>query len=98
MSENILATSSGFAPTTNPNIISFGSGVGNLLHIGGYGYVNSVILSAVGGLDVQVDTNGQLLVANTQQTGSLNARNVDINGGTIGLTITPGTAPAPHRS
>ncbi|HWC62732.1 MAG TPA: autotransporter domain-containing protein [Rhizomicrobium sp.] len=87
VSERILSTQSGFAPITQPNIIGFGAGAGNVLHVGGYGYVNSVILSAVGGLDVQVDNNGQLFVANTQQTGSLNARNVDING-TIGLTIT----------
>ena len=88
VSERILSSSAGFAPATDPNIISFGSGLGNVLHIGGYGYVNSVILSAPGGLDVAVDSNGQLFVANTQQTGSLNAKTFTVNGGTLGLTIT----------
>jgi hypothetical protein len=88
VSERILASSTGFAPTTDPNILSFGSGIGNVLHVGGYGYVNSVILSASGGLDVQVDNNAQLFIANTQQTGSANVHDFIINGGTLGLTIT----------
>ena len=92
VSERIVSTAAGFAPTTDPNILSFGSGNGNLLHIGGYGYVNSVILSAVGGLDVQVDNNAQLFIANTQQTGSANVNNFTVNGGTLGLTITQESA------
>ncbi|HWY60813.1 MAG TPA: autotransporter domain-containing protein [Rhizomicrobium sp.] len=88
VSERILSSTAGFAPTTDPDLLSFGPGTGNVLHVGGYGYVNSVILAAAGGLDVQVDNNGQLFIANTQQTGSLNARKFDINGGTLGLTIT----------
>jgi hypothetical protein len=92
VSELILSNSAGFAPTTDPNILSFGSGNGNLLHVGGYGYVNSVILSAVGGLDVQVDNNAQLFIANTQQTGSANVNNFTVNGGTLGLTITQESA------
>ena len=87
VSSLIIATNSGFAPTTDPNLLSFGSGAGNVLHVGGFGYVNSVVLSAVGGLDVQVDNNGQLYLANTQSTGSVNARNFNINGGVLGLTI-----------
>jgi hypothetical protein len=88
VSESIVSASAGFAPTTNPNILSFGSGNGNTLHVGGYGYVNSVILSAPGGVDIQVDNNAQLFIANTQQTGSANVRNFTVNGGTLGLTIT----------
>ena len=87
VSEKIVSTSTGFAPSTNPNILSFGSGTGNLLHVGGYGYVNSVILSQGGGLDIQVDNNAQLFIANTQGTGSANVRNFTITGGTLGLTI-----------
>ena len=88
ISENIVTANAGFAPTTNPDILSFGAGTGNQLHVGGYGYVNSVILSAAGGLDVEVDNNAQLFVANTQQTGTANVRNFTVNGGTLGLTIT----------
>jgi hypothetical protein len=88
VSQVILSTSAGFSPTTNPDLLSFGSGTGNVLHVGGYGYVNSVVLSAAGGLAVQVDNNGQLFIANTQATGSLNASTFDIKGGTLGLTIT----------
>jgi hypothetical protein len=87
VSGQILANNAGFTPTTDADLLSFGSGVGNVLHVGGYGFVNSVVLSTVGGLDVQVDNNGQLFLANTQATGSVNARNFNINGGVLGLTI-----------
>ena len=83
----VLSTSTGFAPATDPNLLSFGSGVNNVLHVGGFGYVNSVISSAPGGLDIQVDNNGQLYIANTQVSGSVNARNLNIGGGILGLTI-----------
>ena len=83
----VTATSAGFAPTTDANLISFGPGMNNVLHVGGYGYVNSVILAAPGGLAVEVDNNGQLYIANTQATGSVNARNLTVNGGLLGLTI-----------
>ncbi len=83
----VISSTSGFAPLTNPNIISFGSGGGNFLHVGSYGYVNSVILAAPGGLAVEVENAGQLYVANTQSTGSLNASTFVINGGVLGLTI-----------
>ena len=36
-----------------------------------------------------MDNNGQLYIANTQATGSLNARNFNINGGVLGLTHLP---------
>ncbi len=87
VSGQILQTNTGFTPTTDANLLSFGSGVGNVLHVGAYGYVDSVVLSSLGGLDVQVDNNGQLFLANTQSTGSVNARNFNINGGILGLTI-----------
>ena len=83
----VLTNTLGFAPTTDPNLLSFGSGVNNVLHVGGFGYVNSVISSAPGGVDIQVDNNGQLYIANTQISGSANARNVTVGGGVLGLTI-----------
>jgi hypothetical protein len=83
----VLSSSAGYAPTTDPDLLSFGSGVNNVLHVGGFGYVNSVISSAPGGLDIQVDNNGQLYIANTQVSGSVNARNLNIGGGILGLTI-----------
>jgi hypothetical protein len=88
----VTATSTGFAPTTDPNVISFGPGTGNILHVGGYGYVNSVILAAPGGLAVEVDNSGQLYVANTQSTGSLNASTFAVNGGVLGLSISQTTS------
>jgi hypothetical protein len=81
----------GAAPTTTFNTINFGAGTGHVLHVGAFGYVNSVIKSSAGALDVTVDTNGTLFVANTDVTGSLNAHNFDVNGGTLGLTISQNT-------
>ncbi|HUE63609.1 MAG TPA: autotransporter outer membrane beta-barrel domain-containing protein [Rhizomicrobium sp.] len=86
VAQTVVSNTVGLAPLTEANTISFGSGSGNLLHVGGYGYVNAVITSAVGGLAVQVDPNGQLFVANT--TTALQASTFTIaNNGTLGLAI-----------
>lgn len=86
VAQSIVSDTPGYAPLTESTTISFGSGTGNLLHVGGYGYVNAVITSAVGGLGVQVDPNGQLYVANT--TSALQASSfVVANNGTLGLAI-----------
>lgn len=84
----ISSTLSGAPPTAVTNLINFGSGVGNLLHVGGFGYVNSVIASGPGGLDIHVDNNGQLFLA--APTGSsVNTHDLIVsNGGTLGLTMT----------
>ena len=83
---------SGAPPISETNIISFGSGTGNLLHVGGFGYVNSIIASAPGGVDVHVDNNGQLFLA-APVGGSVNVHDLIIsNGGTLGLTITQNNA------
>ena len=87
----------GSAPSTTTSIIDFGAGTGDVLHVGAFGYVNSVIKSNPGALAVTVDTNGTLYVANTggtgnTSTGSLNARTFDVNGGTLGLTISQGSS------
>ena len=88
VSGHIDSTISGAAPITETNNIDFGSGVGNLLHVGGFGYVNSVVTSAPGGLDVHVDNNGQLFLA-SPVGGSVNVHDLIVaNGGTLGLTIT----------
>jgi hypothetical protein len=76
----------GLAPLTTPNVIDFGSGVGHLLHVGGFGYVNAVINSGVGALAVQVDPNGQLFVSNTTSALQASTFNVAANG-TLGLAI-----------
>ncbi len=44
----ISGTDAGLPPNSVTNVISFGSGTGNLLHVGGFGYVNSVISSRTG--------------------------------------------------
>jgi hypothetical protein len=86
VAESIISQTSGFAPVTNAGLIDFGSGTNQTLHVGGYGYVNAVINSGVGALNVQVDSNGQLFVANT--TTSLQANNFVVNSnGTLGLSI-----------
>ncbi|MES2295188.1 MAG: autotransporter outer membrane beta-barrel domain-containing protein [Pseudomonadota bacterium] len=78
----------GGPPISETNLLSFGSGVGNLLHVGGFGYVNSVIVAATGGLDVHVDNNGQLFLA-PPTGGSVNVHDLIVsNGGTLGLTMT----------
>ena len=87
----VLSTSSGIAPTTDPNLLSFGSGVNNLLHVGDFGYVNSVI-SAPRAASNPGDNNGQLYIANTQISGSVNARNLTVGGGVLGLTISQNTS------
>ena len=86
VAQAIVSDSFGLPPVTEATTISFGSGTGNVLHVGGYGYVNAVVTSAVGGLAVQVDPNGQLFIANT--TTPLQASTFNIaNNGTLGLAI-----------
>jgi hypothetical protein len=83
----------GAAPVTEANAINFGAGINETLHVGGFGYVDSVITAAPGALDVQVDNHGILIVANTAANGSLNANHLDIkSGGTLGLTISQNTS------
>lgn len=76
----------GGAPTTTSALLNFGSGTGHLLHIGGYGYVNADIRSGVGALDVQVDSNGLLFIANTTTSLQANTFNAAQNA-TVGLSI-----------
>ncbi|MBV9549538.1 MAG: autotransporter outer membrane beta-barrel domain-containing protein [Alphaproteobacteria bacterium] len=86
---SVISQASGSPPVTIFNQINFGAGGSDVLHVGAFGYVNSVITSAVGGLAVTVDQGGTLFVANT--TNSLNASTFDIKGGTLGLTISQNT-------
>jgi hypothetical protein len=82
-----IVEASGLAPVTTPNVISFGTGSGQQLNIGSFGYVNSVILAGEGGLDVNLYNNGTLFIANTEVTGAVNAHDFNIQGGTLGLTL-----------
>ncbi len=85
----ITSNPSGLHPVADVNLIDFGSGIGNKLDVGGFGYVNSVIKAAPGGLDVQVENNGQLFVSSSAAVPTLNANNFTVRtGGTLGLTIT----------
>lgn len=74
------------APTTTASLITFGAGTGHRLHVGGFGYVNADIRSGVGALDVQVDNNGQLFIANTATSLQANAFNAGTNA-ILGLSI-----------
>ena len=84
----------GVAPITTSNLINFGAGTGQQLNVGAFGYVNSVILSGQGGLDVNVYNNGTLFIANTAASGAVNAHNFNIYGGTLGLTLSQQTSSA----
>ncbi len=89
VAQSITDDTVGLAPLSIPTLIDFGAGTGHKLNIGGFGYVNAVINSAVGGLAVQVDPNGQLFVANTTTTLQASTFNVGANG-TLGLAISQG--------
>ena len=86
----VTSETAGQSPLTTPAVIDFGSGTGNELHVGGYGYVNAVINSGVNTpsqqLAVQVDSNGQLFIANTTTAVNASTFNVAANG-TLGLAI-----------
>jgi hypothetical protein len=84
----ISSSVSGGPPISETNLINFGSGTGNLLHVGGFGYVNSIIAASSGGLDVHVDNNGQLFLS-APTGGSVNVHDLIVsNGGTLGLSLT----------
>jgi hypothetical protein len=94
VAESIISEGSGLAPLTTPALIDFGSGKNHMLHVGGFGYVNAVInstasASAPGALAVQVDSNGQLFLANTNFALQASTFNVAANG-TLGLAISQG--------
>jgi Autotransporter beta-domain len=82
----VVDDTAGLSPIATPTLISFGSGSGHQLHVGGFGYVNAVINSGVNSLAVQVDPNGLLFVANTTTPLQATTFNVDTNG-TLGLAI-----------
>jgi hypothetical protein len=89
VSGHIDGNVSGAPPVTEVGLLDFGSGTGNQLHVGGFGYVNDVIEAAPGGVDVQVDNNGQLFVGTNQAVPTFNVNNLTVAaGGELGLTIT----------
>lgn len=89
VSGHIDANVSGAPPVTEVGLLDFGSGTGNELHVGGFGYVNDVIEAAPGGVNVQVDNNGQLFVATNAAVPTFNVNNLNVAaGGELGLTIT----------
>jgi hypothetical protein len=93
VAESLITQGSNGVPVGQAGVIDFGAGTGNQLNVGGFGYVNATIISSPGDLDVTVAQNGTLFVANvpTNASGSLNANHFDINGGTLGLTISQNT-------
>ena len=74
------------APTVRATLLNFGSGTGHRLHVGGFGYINADIRAGVGALDVQVDNNGQLFIANTATSLQANTFNAGTNA-ILGLSI-----------
>jgi hypothetical protein len=88
VSGHIDGNVSGGPPITEVGLLDFGSGTGNQLHVGGFGYVNDVIESAPGGVAVQVDNNGQLFVATNAAIPTFNVSTLNVAaGGELGLTI-----------
>jgi len=97
VSGHIDGAVSGAPPITEVGLLDFGSGTGNQLHVGGFGYVNDVIAAAPGGVDVQVDNNGQLFVATNGAVPTFNVNNLTVGaGGELGLTLTQINANAVH--
>ena len=89
VSGHIDASVTGAPPVTEVGLLDFGSGTGNELHVGGFGYINDVIEAAPGGVDVQVDNNGQLFVATNSAVPTFNVNHLNVAaGGELGLTIT----------
>ncbi|HVV27816.1 MAG TPA: autotransporter outer membrane beta-barrel domain-containing protein [Rhizomicrobium sp.] len=84
---SIISQSSGSAPSTYAGYIDFGSGTNQTLHVGSFGYVNAVLnTETAGALAIQVDANGQLIIANT--TSSVQASTVVIApNGTLALAM-----------
>ncbi len=70
---SLISRPSTGVPSANATLLDFGSGTGHQLNVGGYGYLNADIRSGVGALDVTVENNGLLFIANT--TTSLQANN-----------------------
>jgi Autotransporter beta-domain len=86
VAQSIVSNTVGLAPLATPTLISFTSGTGHKLHVGGFGYVNAVINSSASALAVQVDPNGQLFISNTTSSLQASTFNVGANG-TLGLAI-----------
>jgi hypothetical protein len=87
VAQDIISQSTGYAPTTDAALLDFGSGTGQTLHVGGFGYVNAVINTrSAGELAIQVDPDGQLFIANTTSSVLASTLNVAANG-TLGLAI-----------
>jgi len=84
---SIISQNSGAAPSTNAGTIDFGAGSNQSLHVGSFGYVDAVIqTSSAGEVAIQVDSNGQLYVANTSSSVQASTLTVLPNG-TLGLAI-----------
>ena len=81
LSGRIDQTVSGGPPITEVGLLDFGSGTGNELHVGGFGYINDVIESAPGGVAVQVDNNGELFVATSTAVPTFNVSTINCWGG-----------------
>lgn len=95
VAQSIIANVASGAPLTNAALIDFGSGTGNQLNVGGYGYVNADIhTAAANALDINVAPNGQLFVASNtvnlpNDNNTLQVRDLTVQtGGTLGLSIT----------
>jgi hypothetical protein len=92
VAQRITATAEGLVPLTTPGTINFGTGAGNQLNIGSFGYVNAAIFADPGNLDVVVANNGTLFIANTVTSGAMNVGSFTTRGGTLGLAVSQNTS------
>jgi len=95
VAQSVIGSVSNGPPLTNAALIDFGSGTGNQLNVGGYGYVNADIhTAAASALDINVAPNGQLFVASNtvnlpNDNNTLQVHNLSVSSnGTLGLSIT----------
>lgn len=91
LARQIVSQANGLPPVTKAALLDFGADPNPTLTVGGFGYVNADIRANPGALNVTVQNNGILYVANSGSPLQANAFNVQTNG-TLGLSISQSNA------
>ena len=91
LARQIVSLANGVPPVTKAALLDFGADANPTLTVGGFGYVNADIRANPGALNVTVQNNGILYVANSGSSLQANVFNVQTNG-TLGLSISQANA------